>query len=165
MDFKYKKHDNKSKQKIVDTETPEKSWSPGRGSSGSLYKTNKMHPGICCSSLAVKYYPRRKKTNIERVQKSAFHIILGNSYQSYENALELLGMETLNLRRRRLTYKFALRSEKNEKFKSWFKPAKKTLNTRTTINKYCDVKANHKRFMNSPIPYLTRLLNWHHNKQ
>ena len=108
---------------------------------------------------------QEEKTNIERVQKSAFHIILGNSYQSYENALELLGMETLNLRRRRLTYKFALRSEKNEKFKSWFKPAKKTLNTRTTINKYCDVKANHKRFMNSPIPYLTRLLNWHHNKQ
>ena len=108
---------------------------------------------------------QEEKTNIERVQKSAFHIILGNSYLSYKNALHSLGMETLDIRRKRLTYKFALRCEKHEKFKFWFKPAKKTMNTRTNINKYCDVKANHHRFMNSPISHLTRILNWHHNNK
>ena len=108
---------------------------------------------------------QEEKTNIERVQKSAFHIILGNSYLSYKNALHSLGMETLDIRRKRLTYKFALRCEKHEKFKFWFKPAKKTMNTRTNINKYCDVRANHHRFMNSPISHLTRILNWHHNNK
>ena len=105
---------------------------------------------------------QEEKVNIERVQKSALHIILGNSYQSYENALQLLGIDTLDTRRLKLTYKFALRSEKHEKFRHWFKPTKKILNTRTNAKKYCDVRANHKRFMNSPISYLTKLLNWHH---
>ena len=41
----------------------------------------------------------REKVQIERVQKCAFHIILGDSYNSYENALDHLNLETLEERR------------------------------------------------------------------
>ena len=47
------------------------------------------------------------KANIERVQKSLCHIILGDKYSSYRNALELLSLETLDNRRNKLCLKFA----------------------------------------------------------
>ena len=120
----------------------------------------------CVLELAVPaWHPSltlEEKVNIERVQKSACHIILGETYQSYTNALQYLGLTTLESRRIKLSYNFALKSEKHKKFKAWYKPAKKNMNTRLN-NKYCDVKANHTRFANSPISYLTRILNMHHN--
>ena len=33
------------------------------------------------------------KTDIERVQKNACRIILGNKYTNYENSLEVIGLE------------------------------------------------------------------------
>ena len=43
------------------------------------------------------------KKQIERVQKVAFAIMLGNNYISYENTLNTLKMETLDKRRDNLT--------------------------------------------------------------
>ena len=42
---------------------------------------------------------------IERVQRSAFYIILGEQYENYENALNILGSETLDERRVKLCKK------------------------------------------------------------
>ena len=53
----------------------------------------------------------------------------------------------------------------NNKFKAWFKPTTKPINTRTKMSKYCDVKANHTRFTRSPLSYLTRILNMYYNKK
>ena len=39
--------------------------------------------------------PLKRKSRFERVQKYAFHIIFGGSYNSYENALGQLNLETL----------------------------------------------------------------------
>ena len=123
----------------------------------------------CVLELAVPAWQpsltKEAKVNLERVQKSACHIILGKAYQSYTNALEYLGLDTLENRRIKLCYNFALKSEKHIKLKSWYKPAKKYINTRLDTNKYCDVRANHTRFANSPLSYLTRILNKHHNKK
>ena len=47
---------------------------------------------------------------LERVQKNAFRNILQERYESYENALKLLNMETLHERREKLLLKFALKS-------------------------------------------------------
>ena len=55
---------------------------------------------------------------IERVQKTAFHIILGGKYLNYELALEALGCLTLNI-----CLKFAKKALKHEKFSNWFVPA------------------------------------------
>ena len=105
-----------------------------------------------------------EKQDIERIQKSACHIILGSSYISYNSALKTLNLESLDSRRNKLSLKFALKCEKHEKFQSWFKPATKNVNTRAPVNKYCDVIANHSRFSKSPLSFITKLLNKHHNK-
>ena len=100
-----------------------------------------------------------ERLDIERIQKSAFHIILGSNYQSYSSALKVLGMETLNSRRTKLCKKFATKSVKNSKFKKWFKVNKKVSFTRQAQPKYCRVYSRTVRFEKSPLSYLTSILN------
>ena len=50
-------------------------------------------------------------------------------------------------------------------FKFWFKTNRKNVNTRQTISKYCNVKANYVRYEKSPLGYLTKLLNMHYHKK
>ena len=106
-----------------------------------------------------------EKLDLERIQKCACHIILGESYESYRNALKMLDLESLDSRRNKLSLKFALKSEKHVKFNSWFKPAVKKVNTRFNIHKYCNVRANHTRFAKSSLSFLTRLLNLHYKNK
>ena len=58
-----------------------------------------------------------EKQDLERVQKYAAYIILGSLYTIYNNALGISELESLELRRNNLALKFALKSEKNQKFK------------------------------------------------
>ena len=99
---------------------------------------------------------------LERVQRCAFHIILGQSYESYDNALDQLNLESLEKRRFSLSLKFALTAERSSKFKIWFKPNPKFGKTRTVQPKYLPTIANHERLERSPIAYLTRILNAHY---
>ena len=96
--------------------------------------------------------------DIERVQKCAFHIILGDQYISYKNALEVLEIEMLSTRREKLCIKFARKAEKHSKHQQWFKPNNPT-KTRQKQEKYCKIVARTGRLKNSPISYLTDLLN------
>ena len=100
-----------------------------------------------------------EKLDLERVQKCASHIILGESYNSYSNALKILDLETLEVRRNKLTLKFALKAEKHSKFQKWFKVKEKRAETRQISDKYCNVRAKHVRYDKSPISFLTKLLN------
>ena len=102
--------------------------------------------------------------DIERVQKSALHIVLGNEYTSYRHALDVVKLETLEQRRVKLSLKFGLKAEKHKKFRHWFKRNNIDVNTRQIKPRYSEVKARLQRFRNSPIAYLTRLLNEHHKK-
>ena len=54
--------------------------------------------------------------------------------------------------------KFAKKSEKNSKHKHWFKQ-NKTNKTRQKDEKYEEIVAHTDRLRNSPISYLTDLLN------
>ena len=83
--------------------------------------------------------------DIERVQKSAFHIILGNYYEGYEKSIAALGLESLNERRKRLCKTFDLKSAKSDKFSSWFKENNKRKITRRTKSKYRKVETRTKR--------------------
>ena len=58
--------------------------------------------------------------DLERVQKSALKIILGEKFISYENALLRLNMESLKERREHLCTSFALKCLKNPKTKDMF---------------------------------------------
>ena len=104
-----------------------------------------------------------ERNSIERVQKMALHLILGERYKSYERALEMLGLETLETRRTRLCINFALKAEKNEKFKNWFK-LKPSVSTRQPSDKYWGPVARTTRLQQSAIPYLTNLLNIQYTK-
>ena len=99
------------------------------------------------------------RLKIERVQKSAFCIILGQEYKSYRLALKHLELETLYSRRNKLCKKFAKKSLKNSKFAKWFKPYQKSVYTRFLSPKFCEVYYRTERFRKSPISYLTDILN------
>ena len=71
----------------------------------------------------------------------------------------MLSLQSLRARRSNLRLKFALKAEKSSKFQTWFKPSPKHAKTRTKQAKYLPVYANNNRLQNSPIAYLTDLLN------
>ena len=53
--------------------------------------------------------------DLERVQKSAMRIILGNEYVGYKRSLQRLEMDTLEDRRKKLCLNFAQKATKNPK--------------------------------------------------
>ena len=105
-----------------------------------------------------------ERLDIERVQKVALHIILGDKYDNYKSALELSGLETLEDRRDKLCLKFAKKAERNPKHMKWFKQRPKTA-TRNNNPKYWNVIARTDRLKKSPIPYLTNILNEHYDSK
>ena len=107
-----------------------------------------------------------EKVQIERVQKCAFYIILGANYLNYSHALKILGYELLEDRRVKLCEKFAQKASTHEKYQLWFCKTNTNApiaNTRAKSKKvkikYKYVETRTERFKNSPLPYLTGLLN------
>ena len=93
---------------------------------------------------------------LERVQKVALLIILGDHYTNYDVACTLVGIEPSQMRRQQLCIKFALKNLKQEN--SLFKIVSNPVNTRSKTKVVIEPKANYKRFRNSSIPYLSRLV-------
>ena len=98
---------------------------------------------------------KKNKQNIERVQKNALRIIYGPLSCTYEELLESIGETTLETRRDHLSLSFARKCLRNEKFKHWFP---RGVSTRKR-NHFLEPQAKTKRFSNSAIPYMIRLLN------
>ena len=94
--------------------------------------------------------------NLERVQKTAFKVILSTQYISYRNALEFLKEKTLEQRRKILCKKFALKCTKNPKMTTLFKKAP---NRTRNGKRFLEPLTKTKRAYRGCIPYLTRLLN------
>ena len=117
--------------------------------------------------------PGLSKTEInqlERVQKSACAIILGENYSSYKSALRNLDMDSLELRRQQICLTFGKKALKSDKFKEWFsideesEPVIKTRNSKPKP-KLKPVTCRKKKYKKSPIPYLTDLLNADYERQ
>ena len=104
-----------------------------------------------------------ERQDIERVQKMGLHIILGDKYLNYRNALESVNLQTLEARRDKLCLKFGKKAEKNEKHRNWFK-LKNKIYTRQDDSKYWDAIARTNRLKKSPICHLTGMLNQHYQK-
>ena len=107
------------------------------------------HPGLTQSD----------SQDIERVQRAAFYIILAANYNSYNSALETLQLDRLAARREALCLKFGKKAVQNEKHSNWFKLNHNERVTRQPKNKFFPLIARTKRFQDSPISYLTQLLN------
>ena len=104
----------------------------------------------------------KQSTDIERVQKVAVQIILsdcstGKSDFTYDMALVVLNLEPLYVRRERLCLSFATKTLKS-RHKNIFSINGSQYNTRGR-SKFSETHSNTKRFYNSPVNYLTRLLN------
>ena len=99
-------------------------------------------------------------TDLERVQKSAVKIILGNLYNGYENSLLKLKMEKLVDRRKQLCLNFAMKCVKNPKMKHMFPKSEKIHNMKTRTNEQYKVEHAHtERLRKSSIIYMQHLLN------
>ena len=92
--------------------------------------------------------------DIERVQKSALKLILAEKYQNYENALNILELETLASRRKTLCLEFAKKCLKNVKMKCLFSENVKIHEMKTKREKFKVNHAKTSRLMNSPITYM-----------
>ena len=105
---------------------------------------------------------KENRNDLERVQKTAFKLILGNKYKTYKNALELLDLDTLETRREELCLKFALKASNHPECKDLF-----PLNTKSHAmatrksEKYKINHANTERLKSSSIIYMQKLLNKH----
>ena len=110
---------------------------------------------------------------IERVQQCAFYIIMGDTFTNYNHALNYLSSERLSARRSKLCLSFALKCEKNLRYQDWFMVSEVSNaplpNTRSdkhkSETKYKPVTTRTDRYYDSPIPYLTGLLNDHYSKK
>ena len=108
---------------------------------------------------------------IERVQKVALHIILGNNYINYPHALGILDIESLSTRREALCLKFAKQSAKSSKYQQWFSLNEskiKGIKTRSKKKFLKPVFTRTRKYENSTIPYITNILNecsWSENEQ
>ena len=94
---------------------------------------------------------------IEKIQKMAFKIILGEHYINYEVACTILGVEPLYLRRTQLCYKFSRKDLK--KSNTLFTKNHQTTVTRSKPNLVKEYKCRTSRYEKSSIPYLSKLLN------
>ena len=103
---------------------------------------------------------KEESSDIERVQKAFLHIALGQTYLSYEHALDVSKLETLESRRETLCINFAKKAAKHPKHSQWFVESDPDApDTRSIKLKYKTPLCRLSRFKKSPIPYLTSLLN------
>ena len=72
--------------------------------------------------------------DLERVQKSALRIILNNKYNNYNDALEMINLDTLEERRKYLCLKFAKNSTQGEKTHKMFPLKTRKQNTKKVKN-------------------------------
>ena len=100
------------------------------------------------------------RQDLERIQKAAVKVILGKEYVGYDQALTVLNLESLNMRREAMALKFAKRSLQNRNFSKLFplREVKHGMMFRTS-EKYVVNHSKTKRYKESAVPYLQGLLN------
>ena len=103
--------------------------------------------------------------DLERVQKVALRLILGDEYQSYENALDLTELDNLAARRSVLSLNFAKKCIKNERASDMF-PLKPAHNVNTRRKEmYKVTKCRTSWFAKSAIPSMQAQLNLNASKK
>ena len=101
-------------------------------------------------------------SDLERVQKSAMKIILGNKYTGYKKSLLKLDILSLSDRREQLCLQFALKCTRNPRTKHMFSENMKIHEILTRKpQKYFVQHANTTKLQNSSIIYMQHLLNEH----
>ena len=101
-----------------------------------------------------------KKRDLERVQKSALKIILKDRYKNYKNALNVMNMDSLEVRRENLCLKFAKACVRNEKLSDMFpRNSKNHLMEKRGRETFYVKKAKTERLRKSAVVNMQNLLN------
>ena len=102
---------------------------------------------------------KKQESQLETIQKRACKIMLGTSYSTYAEALVMCNIGTLLERRKKLCIDFAHSLEKNPLVFNWLPQKPNHDHALRSKKKYEMFKCKTKRFQDSSIPYLIRLLN------
>ena len=103
---------------------------------------------------------KENSDDLERVQKAAVKVILGNNFENYEDALTKVNLPKLSDRRSELCLKFAKKCTQNEKTEDLF-PLKRKVHDMEMREpeKFVVNHANTERLKKSAIPNMQRMLN------
>ena len=108
---------------------------------------------------------KREEKELEKVQKVAFKIVLGEHYISYDVACTLLNISPLQYRRVDLCTKFAIKLYSSPRSNEFFTPAEKNVNTRSELQLLVNEPVTRtRRCFNAPHNYLSRLVNMNKSK-
>ena len=103
---------------------------------------------------------QKNRNDLERVQKSAMRVILGDSYRGYKDALETVGLMTLEERRNQMCYRFAKQCLKLDKMKKFFIRNKNGHAMEVRGSEFYKVdRYKTERFRKSAIPFMIKMLN------
>ena len=98
--------------------------------------------------------------DLERVQKSAVKLILGEQYIDYKRGLMKLDMESLEQRRENLCLNFAIKCVKNPKTKGMFPETKKAHPMETRKQERFHIQHAHtERLKKSSVIYMQNIPN------
>ena len=98
--------------------------------------------------------------DLERTQKTFAKLVLKERYMNYENALKILNLDSLEIRRKEMCLKFAKNGIKNNTLSDLFPINEKVHEMKTRENNKYKVKfANTVRLKNSSIISMQNLLN------
>ena len=95
---------------------------------------------------------------LEKIQRVALLIILGQNYVSYEKACHVFNLATLRERREQLCINFAIKLYKSDRSAQFFTKVKET-KTRNTGKLVEEPFTRTKRCFQAPLNYLRRLVN------
>ena len=104
---------------------------------------------------------KKNRRDLERVQKSAVRVIMGDKYKDYMHGLKTLKLETLEKRRERLCLSFAKKCLNIEKVRHLFPKnvSKHKMKKRKQQKVFKTKRINTERYRKSSIPYMVNLLN------
>ena len=131
-----------------------------------IYKSQVRGNLEYCSTVWHSGLTEADTKDIERVQRAAVKIFMGNKYQGYEQALKFLKLDSLKERRLKMALTFAKRSLKLENFSKLF-PLNESdhLMSKRNPQKYVINISNTERHKKSAVPFLQKLLNEDYSKQ
>ena len=108
---------------------------------------------------------KKCEQNLERVQKSALRIILGENYVSYDYALKVMKLQSLKERREVLCLKFAMKCLEVPKLQKMFPRIHHHHDMEKRSSEGFQVKRGlTERMRRSAIPHMQRLLNQQEKK-
>ena len=112
-----------------------------------------MSPALWHGSISM-----AQSRSLEKVQRLALSTITSWTWK-YQDQLDFLGLERLDLRRNKLCLTFAKRTATKSRHQDMFQLTHNPHNIRTTCKRYVEPRARTTAYRNSAVPSLTRLLN------